>query len=655
MRALIGLIKKHNHAYHVLDRPIISDDEYDSLRKALVALETAHPALIQPDSPLHKVGGTPLSSFTQVKHKTPMLSLGNVFDSEELAHFARRASERLGEDIECWQVELKLDGLAVALTYKKGQLTQALTRGDGQTGEDISHNVRTIQNLPLYIDIDTDLEIRGEVLMPKAGFAKLNAQSDKAFANPRNAAAGSLRQLDPAIAAMRPLAFFAYFVADGLPKDIDSQSGALAWLAKLGFEVSPYRTFSSLAQINTYYKHISATRDELPIEIDGLVVKVDSLVAQERLGFLSREPRFATAYKFPSQSAITTLEGVSWQVGRTGQLTPVARLAPVMVGGVQVSNATLHNFDEITRLGLMIGDSVSVHRAGDVIPKVKHVLKELRPAHATPILLPSHCPICSAPITLTQGEIQARCSGGLACPAQTKQSLIHFVSRKAMDIDGLGKQWLIHFFDLGLIKTVADIYRLKDHKDTLVTLDKLGEKSVANMLSAIEKSKHTTLARFIFALGIRGVGETTAQELAAHFGDLDTLQQADIETLSGIMDIGEVTAQALVDFFASAHNQAVIKELINAGVHWAPPTKNTSPKPLTGQTWVITGTLPTLSRETAAAHLTALGAKVAGSVSKNTHAVLAGDKAGSKLAKAQALGVTVVDESYLLDIIASTN
>lgn len=651
MRALITLIKQHNHAYHVLDCPSISDGEYDSLRQTLLALEHKHPALVQADSPSQQVGGTPLASFHQIKHRTPMLSLGNVFDGDELQQFIRRANERLGATIDRWQVELKLDGLAVSLSYVNGDFAQAVTRGDGQIGEDITHNVRTIHNLPLKLDTNAEfLEVRGEVLMPKAGFAKLNAQSDKPFANPRNAAAGSLRQLNPAIAATRPLAFFAYAVTQGLPSDITTQSNALHYLSSLGFDVTAHQSFDCIDDITAYYQHIVKTRDDLPIDIDGLVVKADDLKIQEALGFLSREPRFATAYKFPSQSAITVLEDVLWQVGRTGQLTPVAKLRPILVGGVKVSNATLHNFDEIGRLGLMIGDSVSVHRAGDVIPKIKQVITELRPIDARLIDLPKHCPICGSAVVLTDGEVLARCSGGLICPAQAKQTLIHFVSRRAMDIDGLGKQWLIRFFDLGLIKTVADIYHLKDHKDTLINLDKLGEKSVTNMLCAIEKSKETTLARFIFALGIRGVGETTAQALAEHFGSLDSLQEADIETLSGIMDIGELTAQALVDFFNSPHNQTIIKALLDAGVHWQknmPPTQS----PLAGQTWVITGTLPTLSRDDAKAYLQSLGATVSGSVSKKTSLLLAGDKAGSKLTKAQTLGVPVVDEAYLYDLL----
>lgn len=659
MRQLIALLKKHNHAYYVLDNPSISDDEYDALRQQLLALELQFPDDIQPDSPTNTVGGEPLDSFVQVRHMVPMLSLGNVFDEVELSDFIRRANDRLTMPIDEFEVEFKLDGLAVSLKYERGQFVQAVTRGDGQIGEDISHNVRTIRNLPLVLEGCEDiqlLEVRGEVLMLKSGFAKLNkdiqSRGEKPFANPRNAAAGSLRQLNPAVAAARPLSFFGYSVNQGLPKEIDTQSGAMAWLSKLGFEIAPIFVATTPKQINDYHQKIASQREDLPFEIDGLVVKVNCLATQAKLGFLSREPRWATAYKFPAQTALTRLLDVEWQVGRTGQITPVGKLEPVMVGGVTVSNVTLHNFGEIERLGLKIGDTVAVHRAGDVIPKVSGLVPELRPETATKIYLPKSCPVCDSPVVLPQGEALARCTGGLYCKAQAQEALIHFVARRAMNIDGLGGQWLIKLFDLGLIKTVADIYELEKHKQTLMGLEGLGEKSVQNLLNAIEKSKTTTLAKFIFALGIRGVGETTAQNLAKHFGDLPALMAADFDKLCQVNDVGEVTAQAIFDFFASTHNQEVVQRLQSLGVHWQMVQQADGNAPLAGQTWVITGTLHTMGRDDAKAHLQSLGAKVSGSVSAKTNTLLAGEKAGSKLDNANKLGIKVVDEHQFLALLA---
>lgn len=658
MRLLINALKKHNHAYYVLDEPTISDDEYDSLRQRLTTLEKKYPSLVQSDSPILLVGGTPLSEFVQVAHEVPMLSLGNVFSEQELADFIRRGETRLGCDIDAFEVEFKLDGLAVSLKYEYGVFVQAVTRGDGQVGEDITHNVRTIRNLPLILPCNdiAKLEIRGEVLMPKAGFVKLNAQAvakkEKVFANPRNAAAGSLRQLNPAIAAERPLAFFGYSVNQGLPSKIETQSGAMSWLQSLGFDVAPFYVAKSPDDINAYHQQIAKKRPTLPFEIDGLVIKVDNLSHQHQLGFLSREPRWATAYKFVAESAVTRLLDVEWQVGRTGQLTPVGKLEPVLVGGVMVSNVTLHNFDEIQRLGVRIGDKISVHRAGDVIPKVSCVLVELRDDNTEVITLPTNCPKCNSLVVIPQGEALARCTGGLVCPAQQKEALIHFVSRRAMDIDGLGKQWLVAFFEMGLVCTVADIYTLKTHQDKLVSLEGLGEKSVAKMLNAIESSKKTTLPRFIFALGIKGVGEVTAQTLAEAFGDFDALRQASLQQLQSIYDVGEVTAQSIVQFFESPHNQSVITALIESGVHWQAVTKAAKALPLTGQTWAVTGTLETMSRDEATQKLVALGAKVATGVSKNTAVLLAGEKAGSKLDKAVALGVQVMDERAFLALLS---
>ncbi|MDO4896537.1 MAG: NAD-dependent DNA ligase LigA [Moraxella sp.] len=661
MRQLITALKRHNHAYYVLDNPTITDGEYDSLRLTLVQLESDFPTLKQPDSPTDSVGDTPLPFFTQITHDLPMLSLGNVFNADDMANFVRRVNDRLDTKSQNpeFEMELKLDGLAVSLKYVHGTFHQAVTRGDGRVGEDITHNVRTIRNLPLVLDGCKDielLEVRGEVLMPKAGFLKLNEQSrergEKTFANPRNAAAGSLRQLNPAIAKARPLAFYGYSVNQGLPDGITTQSGAMNFLQSQGFDVSPFKVVANLKEIDEFYQKTIDERDDLPFEIDGVVVKVNSLALQDDLGFLSREPRWATAYKFPATTATTRLLDVEWQVGRTGQLTPVGKLDPVNVGGVTVSNVTLHNFGEIGRLGVMMGDIVSVHRAGDVIPKVSGVMTDLRDDNAREIHLPDVCPVCGSPVALPDGEALARCTGGLVCSAQAQEALKHFVSRKAMDIDGLGSQWLIKFFEMGLIKTVADIYCLADKVEVLQNLDGLGEKSVANMLFAIDKSKNTTLPRFIFALGIRGVGESTALNLAEHFGQLDKLQNASVDELLKVVDIGEITAKNIHEFFRTEHNVAVIDDLVALGVHWQAVVKDTGNAPLDGQTWVVTGTLSAMGRDEAKAHLQALGAKVSGSVSARTSTLLAGERAGSKLDKANELGVRVLGEDEFMALLA---
>ena len=661
MRTLIDNLKTHNYAYYVLDNPILEDSEYDQLRRSLLELEEEYPDLIQPDSPINQVGDMPLSAFTQVTHDIPMLSLGNVFDYDELHTFMRRVNDRLNDAQKNpeYEMELKLDGLAVSLKYAYGQFTQAVTRGDGQTGEDITQNAKTIRNLPLWLTAASDiplLEVRGEVLMPKAGFERLNRlaeeKGDKTFANPRNAAAGSLRQLDPAIAASRPLAFYCYSVNQGLPETIDTQSAALAWLGDIGFSVSAVRVVKNPREAQAYYESMIETRSKLPFEIDGMVIKVNNLALQQQLGFLSREPRWATAYKFPAETVMTRLNDIEWQVGRTGQITPVGKLEPVKVGGVTVSNVTLHNFGEIQRLDVRAGDMVSVHRAGDVIPKVTRVWTDQRPEDSEPVKLPSTCPVCDSPVVLPEGEALARCTGGLFCPAQQQEALIHFVSRRAMDIDGLGASWLISFFEHGLVKTVADIYQLHKHQDELITLEKLGEKSVQNILSAIEASKQTTLARFIYALGIRGVGETTAQNLAQQFGDLDSLMAADIDKLLQTPDVGAITAELAYKFFRAPHNIEVITALREAGVHWDKVEQVVSEGlPLDGQTWVITGALDSMARDEAKAKLQALGAKVSGSISAKTTALLAGDKAGSKMAKAEKLGVKVVGEEEFLALV----
>ena len=661
MRTFIDALKQHNYAYYVLDNPILEDSEYDQLRRFLLELEEQYPDLVQPDSPINQVGDMPLSAFTQVTHDIPMLSLGNVFEYDDLRDFMRRVNDRLSvaQQSPEYEMELKLDGLAVSLKYAYGKFVQAVTRGDGQTGEDITQNAKTIRNLPLWIPAASDielLEVRGEVLMPKAGFERLNRlaeeKGDKTFANPRNAAAGSLRQLDPAIAASRPLAFYCYSVNQGLPEHIKTQSAALAWLKTIGFTVSAVEVVQNPREAQAYYESVKETRGELPFEIDGMVIKVNSLALQQQLGFLSREPRWATAYKFPAETVMTRLHTIEWQVGRTGAITPVGKLEPVKVGGVTVSNVTLHNFGEIQRLDVRAGDMVSVHRAGDVIPKVTRVWTDQRPENSEPVQLPSTCPVCDSPVVLPKDEALARCTGGLFCPAQQVEALIHFVSRRAMDIDGLGASWLISFFEHGLVKTVADIYQLHNHQDELITLEKLGEKSVQNILSAIEASKHTTLARFIYALGIRGVGETTAQNLAQQFGDLDSLMAADIEKLLQTPDVGAITAELAYKFFRAPHNIEVITALREAGVHWDKVEQVASEGlPLDGQTWVITGALDSMARDEAKAKLQALGAKVSGSISAKTTALLAGDKAGSKMAKAEKLGVKVVGEEEFLAMV----
>ncbi|MGM8897192.1 MULTISPECIES: NAD-dependent DNA ligase LigA [unclassified Psychrobacter] len=665
MRTLIDAIKTHNYAYYVLDNPVLDDSEYDQLRRSLLELEEEYPDLVQPDSPINQVGDTPLSAFTQVTHDIPMLSLGNVFDYDELHAFMRRINDRLSDAQQNpeYEMELKLDGLAVSLKYEHGKFVQAVTRGDGQTGEDITQNTKTIRNLPLWLADAADiplLEVRGEVLMPKAGFERLNRlaeeKGDKTFANPRNAAAGSLRQLDPSIAASRPLAFYCYSVNQGLPETIETQSAALAWLGDIGFSVSAVRVVKNPRETQEYYESVIEKRAKLPFEIDGVVIKVNSLALQQQLGFLSREPRWATAYKFPAETVMTRLHTIEWQVGRTGQITPVGKLEPIKVGGVTVSNVTLHNFGEIQRLDVRAGDMVSVHRAGDVIPKVTRVWHDQRPEDSEPVKLPSTCPVCDSPVILPEDEALARCTGGLFCPAQQTEALIHFVSRRAMDIDGLGERWLISFFEHGLIKTVADIYQLHNHQEELITLEKLGEKSVQNIISAIEASKKTTLARFIYALGIRGVGEGTAQNLAQQFGDLDSLMTADMDALIETPDVGAITAELAHEFFRAPHNIEVITALREAGVHWDKVEQVASEGlPLDGQTWVITGALDSMARDEAKAKLQALGAKVVGSVSAKTTALLAGEKAGSKLTKAEKLEVKVVDEDEFLKMVGDEN
>ncbi|MFW2564489.1 NAD-dependent DNA ligase LigA [Acinetobacter baumannii] len=662
MRQLIQLIAKHNHAYYVMDQPTISDSEYDHLFHQLKALEEQYPELVQADSPTTKVGGQALSKFESVTHVVPMLSLGNVFNQEDLFAFARRVEERLPNQKVQYEVELKLDGLAISLWYENGVLVRGVTRGDGETGEDITQNVKTIRNLPKVLhsekyEIPRLLEVRGEVLMPKSGFEKLNAdqeaKGEKNFANPRNAAAGSLRQLDPNIAAARPLAFYAYGIAQCEPNHgLTTMHDSLQWLTELGFQIAERQYLcNSIQEVQQRYEQIQQERPNLQVEIDGMVVKVDDLKQQQQLGFLSREPRWATAYKFPAQAALTTVEQIDWQVGRTGTLTPVARLNPVFVGGVTVSNVTLHNIGEIHRLDVRIGDTVSVYRTGDVIPKVEKVWPEFRPAEAEVVHLPESCPVCASPVVMPEGEALARCSGGLYCAAQRIEAIRHFVSRKAMDIEGLGDRWVESLLRLDLLKDVADIYHLHEHRETLLGIEKMGEKSVQNLIDAIEASKKTTLARFIYALGIRGVGETTARMLANTFQTLEALKAANVEALKKTPDVGDITAEWIADFFLAPHNIEVLDRLIAAGIHWDAPTAPTR-QPLNGESWVLTGTLEQMTRDQATQMLQALGARVSGSVSSKTKCVVAGEKAGSKLEKAAKLGIPVMNETDFLSLMA---
>ncbi|SEA88946.1 NAD-dependent DNA ligase LigA [Alkalimonas amylolytica] len=652
-------LSQYSYEYYVLDHPSVPDAEYDRLFRQLQAWEQQHPEWVQPDSPTQRVGEKPLGQFAQVQHQVPMLSLDNAFADEDFLAFCKRMSDRLdysGEFHFC--CEPKLDGLAVSIRYEQGKLVQAATRGDGSTGEDITNNVKTIRALPLKLrgnDWPEVLEVRGEVFMPLAGFERMNEaarlRGDKVFANPRNAAAGSLRQLDPAITASRPLMFYAYGL--GEVQDSAGQLNSSSHYQRLqqvkdwGFPVCPeIAAVQGPAEVLAYYQRIAERRASLPYEIDGVVVKVDSLAQQLALGFVARAPRWAIAFKFPAQEQLTTLLDVEFQVGRTGAITPVARLAPVLVGGVTVSNATLHNQDEINRLGVRIGDTVTVRRAGDVIPQIVSVLAERRPADSQPIVFPTECPVCQSHIERVAGEAVARCTGGLYCAAQRKEALKHFVARKALDIDGLGDKLIEQLVDQQLVQTPADIFKLD--LPALLGLERMAEKSATKLLQAIEAAKTTTLPRFIYALGIREVGEATALNLAQHFGDLEAIMQADETALQTVSDVGAVVAQHLAAFFQEPHNQQVIDALLVAGVHWpAIQRQAVSEQPLVGQTLVLTGTLSSMGRDDAKARLQRLGAKVSGSVSKKTYAVIAGENAGSKLSKAEELGVAIWDEATM--------
>lgn len=659
MRQLIQILAQHNHAYYVMDQPTIADSEYDQLFHQLIALEQQYPECIQADTPTNKVGDKALTKFESVTHAVPMLSLGNVFNQEELFAFARRVEERLPNQTIQYDVELKFDGLAISLWYEQGVLVRGVTRGDGETGENITQNVKTIRNLPKVLNhasgvVPKLLEVRGEVLMPKAGFNKLNKHlkkiGEKEFANPRNAAAGSLRQLDSQITKTRPLAFYAYGIAQCEPENkIETIAKSLDWLTEFGFENYNHWVVNSIEEAQAKYEQLTVERPNLSVEIDGMVVKVNSFEQQRILGFVSRAPRWAVAYKFPAEIALTKVENIDWQVGRTGTLTPVARLNPVAVGGVTVSNVTLHNIGEIHRLDVRIGDTVSVYRSGDVIPKVEKVWPEFRPVDATEVELPSQCPVCESPVVMPEGEALARCSGGLYCAAQRIEAIRHFVSRKALDIEGLGDRWVESLLHLDLLKDVADIYHLHEHREKLLTIEKMGEKSVQNLIDSIENSKKTTLAAFIYALGIRGVGETTARMLANTFQTLDALRVADIEALKKTPDVGDITAEWIVDFFQAPHNLEVLDRLLAAGIHWDAPVAP-SRQPLNGESWVVTGTLSTMGRDEATQLLQALGARVSGSVSSKTKCVVAGEKAGSKLDKAEKLGIAVINEAEFIQL-----
>jgi DNA ligase (NAD+) len=663
-RKLREEIVRHDYLYYVQDAPEVPDSEYDRLFRELQELESTHPELLNPESPTQRVGGQPAKEFASITHRVPMLSLNNAFEEEEAAAFDRRVRDGLGMDAIEYAVEPKFDGLAISIIYENGVLAQAATRGDGYSGENVTANVRTIHAIPIRLNNTSPpplLEVRGEVLMLKRDFEHLNRQQEtrgeKLFANPRNAAAGSLRQLDPKITAARPLSFFTYGIgsAEGVG-DIATHSALMDYLTGLRLPVSSERAVvRGLEGLLEYYRSIGARRAVLPYDIDGVVYKVNSLRQQQELGFVSRAPRFAIAHKFPAQEALTVVETIDVQVGRTGAITPVARLKPVFVGGVTVTNATLHNQDEITRKDIRIGDTVSVRRAGDVIPEVVRVIAERRPAGAQPynLLDAIHhaCPVCGSHVVRLDDEVVARCTGGLYCPAQRKQALLHFASRRAMDIEGLGDKLVDQLVDNGIVHTLADIYRLD--VPLLASLERMAEKSAQNIVDALEKSKHTTLARFIYALGIRNVGEATAKDLARHFGSFDALAQASEEALQQVPDVGPVVAEAMVQFFAEPHNREVISQLIATGVQWeeGKGAGVAALGPLAGTIFVLTGTLPSLTREHAKELIEAAGGKVAGSVSKKTDYVVAGTEAGSKLDKAQALGVAIVDEGRLVEML----
>ena len=659
---LVTRLNDYSYAYHVKDEPKVSDAEYDLAYQALVSLEQQAPQLIQPDSPTQRVGEKPDSGFQTVAHTVPMLSLDNAFSDEQLEEFEQRLLKLIGSKAIRYCCEPKLDGLAISLRYEDGFLVRGLTRGDGVSGEDITSNIKTIGSIPLKLRTPTPppvLEVRGEIYMPKAGFDALNKQAlekgEKAFVNPRNAAAGSLRQLDPTITATRPLVLCAYSIghSEGWSQP-DSHFESLTLMAEWGFKTNPLmETQESIQGCIDYYQKLTELRPELTYDIDGIVYKVDSLAMQQELGFIARAPRWAIARKFPAEEAITQILEVDFQVGRTGAITPVARLDPVFVGGVTVSNATLHNKDEINRLGVKVKDFVSIRRAGDVIPQVVKVIMDKRGDEAREVSFPEVCPICQSELEQVTGEAVIRCSGGLVCAAQRKEALKHFVSRKAMDIDGLGDKLIEQLVDLEFIKTPVDIYLLHEKRDQLLALERMGEKSVDKLLASIEASKQTEFHRFIYSLGIREVGEATARTVTNHFKTLDKIIEAKTESLIKVDDVGPIVAQHLRRFFYKESNQIMVKDLLSVGVHWLEKeeSEQASEQPLLGLTYVVTGTLTALKRDEVKDRLISLGAKVSGSVSAKTHCLIAGEKAGSKLSKAQDLGIQILDEAGMLALL----
>jgi len=662
--ALRQEIERHNHAYYVLDQPTIPDAEYDRLFRELQALEAAHPQLISPDSPTQRVGGKPLPGFAPVRHVVPMLSIRTETDTEPSGAraFDARVRRELGlsesEPAIEYAAELKFDGLAINLRYENGVLTQAATRGDGETGEDVTQNIRTVRRIPLRLQGNAPpvLEVRGEVFMSRPDFERYNekqrALGHATLVNPRNGAAGSIRQLDPALAARRPLSFFAYGLGETVGWTLPAtHRTVLDALAAFGLPVCEHRAVvSGVDGLIAFHVRIAELRDRLSFDIDGVVYKVNALALQQQLGFVNREPRWAVAHKYPAEEALTTVEAIEVQVGRTGAITPVARLAPVFVGGVTVTNATLHNESELRRKDVRVGDTVIVRRAGDVIPEVVGVVLEKRRPASADFQMPTACPVCGSAIERPEDEVIARCSGGLFCPAQRKQALLHFASRRAIDIEGLGDKLVEQLVDNAIVKTPADLYKLG--LPALLNLERMAEKSAANILVAIEKSKTTTLSRFIFSLGIRNVGEATAKDLARHFGNLDALMAADIDRLQQVPDVGPVVAASIARFFAEPHNSEVIEQLRAAGVTWPEgESLATVTSSIAGKTFVLTGTLPTLTRDEAKDMIEALGGKVAGSVSKKTDYVVAGTEAGSKLDKAQQLGVNILDEVQFRELV----
>ena len=650
-------IEYHNYRYYVLDSPVISDAEYDALMRELQALERQYPELVTPDSPTQRVGAPPRPDMGEVRHRVPMLSLDNAFSEEEVRDFDRRVRERLGVERVRYSCEPKFDGASVSLRYEEGVLVEAGTRGDGYRGEDVTPNVRTIRTVPLRLQGEgwpRVLEVRGEVVIPKDDFRRLNderlARGEPPFANPRNAAAGSLRQLDPKVTAARPLAFFPWGFGELSEPIAESHAQALERLRGWGFRVIEHlEVADGIERCLEYYRRILALRDGLPFEMDGVVYKVDDLAACERLGYTARAPRWAVAHKFPAEEATTVVEDIIASVGRTGIITPVAVLRPVRVSGVTVTRASLHNQDEVDRKDVRIGDTVIVRRAGEVIPEIVAVVKEKRPRGARRWRMPERCPVCGSQVVRLPGEAHHRCMGGLYCPAQRKGAILHFASRRAMDIDGLGEKLVDQLVEKGLVKDPADLYRLR--KEDLVALERMGEKSAANLLAAIERSKSTTLARFLYALGIPQVGEATAQALAEHFGDLDAIMKATPEQLEEVPDVGPVVARAIHSFFRERHNRDVIRRLLKAGVHWPRPRRRAAGAPLAGMTFVLTGALESMTREEARRRLKALGAKVTDSVSRRTSYVVVGEAPGSKLDKARALGVPTLDERAFLELL----